>query len=122
MEGQNSLKENIIPTEYMQIRDEAKKDFQFLIDETSGLPSKLNEMLEELKIACMNNSAFYIKNGEGTINTDLNKSYEEINNDVKILKTNLLELYQELINDIDNINNELQGNFGKQDSNLDKKE
>ena len=95
--------------QYTIISDEIKKDFDFLLS-TGTLGNKLDEMLNYLNTAAGITNAFYFENG-GSVQ-DINHVYEEIKNDVSQLKTDLETLHSAFMTDIDNINAELEVNFG----------
>lgn len=95
--------------QYTIISDEIKKDFDFLLS-TGSMGQKLDEMLNYLNTAAGITNAFYFENG-GSVQ-DINHVYEEIKNDVSQLKTELDTLHAAFMTDIDNINAELEVNFG----------
>lgn len=95
--------------QYTIISDEIKKDFDFLLS-TGAMGNKLDEMLNYLNTAAGITNAFYFENG-GAV-SDINHVYEEIKNDVSLLKTELDTLHAAFMTDIDNINAELEVNFG----------
>ena len=95
--------------QYTIISDEIKKDFDFLLS-TGSLGQKLDEVVNYLSIAAGITNAFYFENG-GSVQ-DINHAYEEIKNDVSVLKADLDTLHAAFMTDIDNINAELEVNFG----------
>ena len=86
-----------------------KKDFDFLLS-TGSMGQKLDEMLNYLSTAASITDAFYFENN-GAV-SDINHVYEEINQDVSKLKSQLDTLHAAFMTDIDNINAELEVNFG----------
>lgn len=101
--------------EYYKIGDDIKNDFSFLKGTSTGetaIAGRLDLMLSSLKIATDNMNAFKISAGsDGGVN-NLNELYEEISQDVKALKNNLDVLHNAFMTDIDNVNAELDTNFG----------
>lgn len=95
--------------QYTIISDEIKKDFDFLLS-SNTMGNKLDEMLNYLKTAAGISNAFYFENG-GSVQ-DINHVYEEIKNDVSQLKSDLDTLHAAFMTDIDNVNAELEVNFG----------
>lgn len=95
--------------QYTIISDEIKKDFDFLLS-TNTMGNKLDEMLNYLNTAAGISNAFYFENG-GSVQ-DINHVYEEIKNDVSQLKSDLDTLHAAFMTDIDNVNAELEVNFG----------
>ena len=95
--------------QYTIISDEIKKDFDFLLS-TNTMGNKLDEMLNYLNTAAGISNAFYFENG-GSVQ-DINHVYEEIKNDVSQLKSDLDTLHAAFRTDIDNVNAELEVNFG----------
>lgn len=89
---------------YSVITDDIKGDFDFLIN---SLPNKLDEIVNELNAAASVSDAFYF---DGT--SSISDAYEEIKNDVANLKSSLANLHSAFMTDIDNINAELEYNFG----------
>ena len=99
--------------EYYVLGDDIRKEFDFLKSSgtgTSTIAGNLDEMLKHLKVATSNTDAFYFENGS-TI-TDFNDVYLEIEKDVKDLKSGLDVLHKAIMTDIDNVNAELDKNFG----------
>ena len=72
--------------------------------------SNLDEMLRHLKNATTNVNAFYFEAGSSV--SDLGPLYTEIEKDVNELKDSLNVLHSAIMTDIDNVNAELDGNFG----------
>lgn len=95
--------------QYTIISDEIKKDFDFLLS-SNTMGNKLDEMLNYLNTAAGITNAFYFENG-GSVQ-DINHVYEEIKNDVSQLKSDLDTLHAAFMTDIDNVNAELEVNFG----------
>lgn len=92
---------------YTKIESDIKDDFKFLV---SSLPDKLNDVVQELDCAAAINDAFYVEGS--SIETDISKARDEIKNDIEKLKSSLCELYSAFMTDIDNVNAELEYNFG----------
>lgn len=92
---------------YTIIGDGIKEDFNFL---TNTIQDKLDEMLSELQTAASVNDAFHFENGVAV--SDINKAYEEIKSDVSVAKELLNTLHSAFMTDIDNVNAELENNFG----------
>lgn len=95
--------------QYTIISDEIKKDFDFLLS-SNTMGNKLDEMLNYLNTAAGISNAFYFENS-GSVQ-DINHVYEEIKNDVSQLKSELDTLHAAFMTDIDNVNAELEVNFG----------
>jgi hypothetical protein len=95
--------------QYTIISDEIKKDLDFLLS-SNTMGNKLDEMLNYLNTAAGISNAFYFENG-GSVQ-DINHVYEEIKNDVSQLKSDLDTLHAAFMTDIDNVNAELEVNFG----------
>ena len=99
--------------EYYVLGDDIRKEFDFLKSSGTGnstIAGNLDEMLKHLKVATSNTDAFYFENN-GAV-SDINHVYEEINQDVSKLKSQLDTLHAAFMTDIDNINAELEVNFG----------
>ncbi len=99
--------------EYYVLGDDIRKEFDFLKGSGTGtatIAGNLDEMLKYLKLATSNTDAFYFENG--TTVTDLEDTYLEIEKDVKDLRSNLDVLHAAIMTDIDNVNAELDKNFG----------
>ncbi len=97
--------------EYYILGDDIRKEFDFLTDASSnGIPNKLTEMLKELKEAANNVTAFKFENG-ASVNS-LEKAYQEIDADVANIRSALSVLHSAIMTDIDNVNAELDANFG----------
>lgn len=92
---------------YSIITDDIKADFDFLIND---LPQKLDNVMAELNNATNIDDAFYFENGNNV--KDLALARDEIQKDVNNIKTELNNLYNAFMMDIDNINAELEYNFG----------
>ena len=95
--------------QYTIISNAIKADFDFLLS-SNTMGQKLDEMLNHLNNAAAMTDAFYFENG--TTAADINHVYEEIKTDVSELKTQLDTLHAAFMTDIDNINAELEVNFG----------
>ena len=95
--------------QYTIIGEDIKADFDFLLP-TGEIGNKLDEMLSNLKNAADITDAFYFENGSTA--SDIQHVYDEIDADVKNLKNTLNTLHSAFITDIDNINAELEVNFG----------
>ncbi len=92
---------------YSVINDSIKSDFNFLVNE---LPQKLDEAMTEIQNATAIDTAFDFENGSSV--KDISVARDELQTDVNNLKTELNNLYQAFMTDIDNINYELEYNFG----------
>lgn len=97
--------------QYTIISDSIKEDFDFLLP-TGALGTKLDEMLNYIKNAAEIPNAFYFEGSSGSSVQDINHVYEELSNDVSQLKSKLETLHSAFMTDIDNINAELEVNFG----------
>lgn len=95
--------------QYTIISDSVKKDFDFLLS-SNTMGNKLDEMTNHLKNAAGISDAFYFENG--TVVQDINHVYDEIKNDVSQLKNELDSLHAAFMRSIDNVNAELEVNFG----------
>lgn len=93
--------------QYTIIGDNIKSDFDFLINE---IPDKLDAVLSELSNASANINAFQFSN-ESSVK-DISEAYDEIKNDIDLLKNGLSTLHSAFMTDIDNVNAELENNFG----------
>ena len=99
--------------EYYILGVDIRADFAFLKGNATGTDSiagNLDEMLRHLKNATSNVNAFYFESGSTV--SDLSDLYLEIEKDVNELKTSLSTLHSAFMTDIDNVNAELDGNFG----------
>lgn len=99
--------------EYYVLGEDIKREFDFLkgtSTDSTSIAGNLDEMLNYLKKATSNISAFHFENGDSV--KDLEALYSEIESDVKSLKGDLTELNSAIITDIDNVNAELDVNFG----------
>lgn len=99
--------------EYYVLGDDIKAEFDFLKGNntsTSSIAGNLDEMMIHLKTATSNADAFYFENGASV--SDLSALYTEIEKDVNALKDNLNVLHSAFMTDIDNVNAELDKNFG----------
>lgn len=92
---------------YTKIGDNIKQDFAFI---NTDLPSKMSEVLAEIEKAASVSDAFYFENGSKV--SDLQNVYDEIKGDISLLENGLNELHSAFIKDIDNVNAELENNFG----------
>lgn len=95
--------------QYTTIGEDIKKDFDFLL-ESGGICTNLNLMLSQLEQAANITTAFLFENGGSE--SDIQHVYEEINEDVTRLKEQLVSLHTAFMTDIDNVNAELEINFG----------
>ena len=95
--------------QYTIIGDNINEYFKILIQD---LPQKLDEVKKELYNAASVTDAFSISNGAGSGVDNLNAMYQEIQNDIEVLKVGLGDLRSALLTDIDNINAELESNYG----------
>lgn len=95
--------------QYTVISEDIKKDFDFLLS-NGEIAEKLDEMLKELSSASSIVDAFSFESG--TVEKDISKTYDEIKTDVESLKSSLQILHDAFITDIDNVNAELETNFG----------
>lgn len=99
--------------EYYVLGDDIRAEFDFLKGSntsTSSIAGNLDEMLRHLKNATTNVNAFYFEAGSSV--SDLGPLYTEIEKDVNELKDSLNVLHSAFMTDIDNVNAELDGNFG----------
>lgn len=99
--------------EYYVLGDDIRAEFDFLKGNntsTSSIAGNLDEMLRHLKNATTNVNAFYFEAGSSV--SDLGPLYTEIEKDVNELKDSLNVLHSAIMTDIDNVNAELDGNFG----------
>jgi len=92
---------------YSIITDDIKAEFDFL---TNEMPNKLDEAMGYIDTAAGVGEGFLFSNGETVSNIEKaqTKLKEEINN----LKTSLATLHHAFMVDIDNVNAELEYNFG----------
>lgn len=95
--------------QYTVIGEDIKNDFSFLLDGGS-ICTNLDEVLKYLDKAASVATAFYFENG-ATV-SDIQHVYEEIYNDINRLKQELVSLHSAFMTDIDNVNAELEINFG----------
>lgn len=93
--------------QYTIIGDNIKGDFNFI---NTDIPNKLAEILSEVGAAAAITDAFYFENGGKE--SDINKAYEEIKADIEKINTGLSTLHSAFMTDIDNVNAELENNFG----------
>lgn len=100
--------------EYYVLGDDIRKEFDFLKSSAVGnntIAGNLNEMMNYVKSASSNSSAFLISGNSGT-ESDLNKFQSEMEQYVNDLKSCLDTLHSAVMTDIDNVNAELDANFG----------
>lgn len=111
VEGNNkvTVSYNCTPKDmqYTIIGEEIKKDFDFLI---KGIPNLLDESLKNLDSAASMSDAFYVEGS--TKYSDLMHVYEELKQDIAKVKQNLTTVHGRLMTSIDNVNAELENNFG----------
>lgn len=99
--------------EYYVLGDDIRAEFDFLKGSGTGtatIAGNLDEMLKYLKTATSNTNAFYFENGSTV--QELESTYLEIEKDTNDLKSNLDVLHAAIMTDIDNVNAELDANFG----------
>ncbi len=89
---------------YTIINDGIREEFEFL---TNELPTKLDEVMTEINNAAAIDTAFEFNDVK-----DLSVARDELQTDINNLKTELSNLYSAFMTDIDNINYELEYNFG----------
>lgn len=94
--------------QYTIIGENIKEDFDFLIKD---LPQKLDEVKKELYNAAYVENAFLFQNG-GKVSSNLDSMYNELQHDIETLKAGLTSLHTSLLTDIDNVNAELENNYG----------
>ena len=92
---------------YSIITPEIAADFDFLI---SDLPNKLDEVANYIDQAAGISDAFYFENGDTV--QDISEAAEELKNDINNLKGTLSTLHSAFMTDIDEINAELEYNYG----------
>lgn len=92
---------------YTIIGDNIKEDFEFL---TNQIPEKLNMVLKEISDAAAISDAFYFENGSSEY--DISAAHTEIKKDIELINNGLTLLYNAFITDINNVNAELENNFG----------
>lgn len=95
---------------YTTISDDIKIWFDFLL-ENGSICSNLNQMLTYLQAAADIQNGFEIKSEAGN-SKDIQHVYKQINSEVAKLKKSMVELHNALDKDVDNINAELDVNFG----------
>jgi hypothetical protein len=92
---------------YSIITDDIKADFNFLVDD---MPNKLDEVGNYIEQAASINDAFYFENG-GAV-SDITEAADFLKTDIENLKISLADLHTAFMTDIDNINKELEYNYG----------
>jgi hypothetical protein len=92
---------------YSIITPDIAADFNFLIQE---LPNKLDEVSNYINEAAGVSDAFYFE-GSGTYQ-DISEAAQKLNTDINALKGTLAELHSAFMTDIDQINAELEYNYG----------
>lgn len=92
---------------YTIIGDNIKEDFSFL---TNQIPEKLGLVLKEIETAANISDAFYFESGNNV--HDISEAYNEIKRDVELINSGLSTLYNAFVTDINNVNAELENNFG----------
>lgn len=101
--------------EYYILGDDIRKEFDFLKSTNaseSSISGNLRQMLECVKRASDNTSAFYVSDGAGNTENRLEDLESEINGYVRQLESSLDILHSAIMTDIDNVNAELDLNFG----------
>lgn len=93
---------------YSIITDDIKNDFNFLIND---IPNKLDSAMNEINGAADIDYAFHFENNNEVVKS-LSVVQQELKNDIANLKGELERLHQAFMTDIDNINMELEYNFG----------
>ncbi len=92
---------------YSIITDDIKADFDFLIQD---LPNKLDEVSNYINQAAGVTDAFYFE-GSGTVQ-DISEAADKLNTEINDLKGTLNDLHSAFMTDIDQINAELEYNYG----------
>ncbi|MGN1337493.1 MAG: hypothetical protein ACI4WW_03360 [Candidatus Coprovivens sp.] len=92
---------------YSIINESIKNDFDFLIND---IPNKLDEFMTYISNACEIDDAFYAENGQSV--SDMNEAKLELQKDVVAIKNELSRLHEAFMVDIDEVNAELEYNFG----------
>lgn len=92
---------------YSIITDDIKADFDFLLQE---LPNKLDEVSDEINQAAGITDAFYFENGSSY--QDISEAAEKLNTEINNLKGTLGDLHSAFMTDIEQINAELEYNYG----------
>lgn len=92
---------------YSVITDDIKSDFDFLI---TDIPNALEEVRKEIDSAAVITDAFYFENGNKV--NDITQAYQEMSSDITKLNEILNVLHDAFMTDIDNVNAELQNNYG----------
>lgn len=95
---------------YTTISDDIKIWFDFLL-ENGSICNNLNQMLNYLQSAADIQTGFNISCDAGS-SKDIQHVYKQINEEVNKLKSSMVELHNALDKDVDNINAELEVNFG----------
>lgn len=93
--------------QYTIMGQDIKNDFNFL---RLAIPRLLDEAMKNLNSAASISDAFYVE-GNAKFN-DLIHVHDELKKDVENLKENLNTLYNRYMTSIDNVNAELENNFG----------
>ena len=93
--------------EYTVMGEEIKEDFAFI---NTTLKDKIDEALNYFLDGSEIDDAFYVENTGAY--SDLMHAYEVIKEDVELAKTQLDELHASCIDAIDQVNAELEYNFG----------
>jgi hypothetical protein len=92
---------------YSIITPDIAADFDFL---TGDLPNKLDEVAGFIQDAAGISDAFYFENGDTV--QDISEAAEKLTNDINNLKGTLSTLHSAFMTDIDQINAELEYNYG----------
>lgn len=101
--------------EYYVLGDDIRREFDFLKSSNTGdnsISGNLAKMMEYIKSASSNTAAFLFKNNAGATESDFSKLEQEIQQYVKDLNSSLDVLHSAIMTDIDNVNAELDLNFG----------
>lgn len=100
--------------EYYILGDDIRNEFDFLKSSNTGdgsIAGNLDHVLECIKSASNNTNAFYVQSASATVN-DLENFEQEISDAIDQLKSDLDVLNSAIMTDIDNVNAELDLNFG----------
>ncbi|MBQ4031162.1 MAG: hypothetical protein II625_05355 [Bacilli bacterium] len=92
---------------YRTLTDDVRAIFDFL---KVDIPGKLDEAANYINEAAAITDAFYFENGSSV--QDISEAATKLNSDINDLKTGLTTLHQAFMADIDQVNAELEYNFG----------